>query len=331
MIPHSKPTVGRREAQAASRVIESGRLAQGREVAAFEAECAALVCRGHAVALNSGTAALHVALIGMGVGARDPVALPSYACAALAQAVAWQHATPVLCDIDGDFNLDPARTPDAVVAVIAAHLFGAKADLPDNPRLIEDLAQSFGGNTGTASLVAITSFYATKMMTTGEGGMLLTDDQGLAELARDLRDYDNRDDFRVRYAYKMTDFQAAMGRVQLAQLPGFIARRTEIAEAYHIGFEGLPLTRPRMTDSVHFRYVVGTAYRDQLIQWLNDRGIGAARPVYRPGHHTLGGTCPRSEEAHQNNVSIPIYPALTTAEVEFVVESVVRFFEDVAG
>ncbi len=214
MIPHSKPAVGEEEAQAMARVLASGQLAQGREVADFEAACAGFLGRRYAVATNSGTAALHLALQAIGVRPEDRVVIPSYACAALAQATAWQGAHPVLCDIDDDFNLDPATLPTGIRAVVVPHLFGARATLPNHPMIVEDLAQSFGGTGGRETTVAITSFYATKLLTTGEGGMLFTDDEGLAELARDRRDYDNRDDFQIRYAYKMTEFQAAMGRVQ---------------------------------------------------------------------------------------------------------------------
>jgi perosamine synthetase len=327
MIPHSKPTVGDEESQAMARVLASGQLAQGREVTAFEEECAAFLGRRYAVAVNSGTAALHLALLAIGLEAEDHVAIPSYACAALTQAIAWQHAHPVLCDVDQDFNLDPATVPSGARAVVVPHLFGATAALPDHPKVVEDLAQSFGGTTGRDSAVAITSFYATKLLTTGEGGMLFTDDEGLAQLARDRRDYDNRDDFQVRYAYKMTEFQAAMGRVQLKRLPDFLARRREIAERYHEAFRDLPLVLPRRTDHIYFRYVVATPERSALTQWLREHGVGAGRPVHRPAHQTLGGTCTRSEQAHQFNASIPIYPALTTIKVDNVVECVVRFFD----
>lgn len=327
MIPHSKPAVGRAESDAMARVIQRGQLAQGREVAAFESECAAFLHRGHAVAVNSGTAALHLALRALGVKEDDDVALPSYACAALAQAVAWQRARPLLCDVDDDFNLDSATVPAAVRAVVAPHLFGATAVLPDHPRVVEDIAQSFGGATGRATAVAIGSFYATKLLTTGEGGMLFTDDPALAEQARDWRDYDNRDDFEVRYAYKMTEFQAAMGRVQLTRLPAFLARRREIAGQYHDAFRGLPVKRPREGGHIYFRYVISTPEAPALMQWLRDRGVGASRPVHRPAHHGLGEHQARSEQAHNFNVSIPIYPALSPAEVEIVIESVVQFFE----
>jgi perosamine synthetase len=326
MIPHSRPTIIGEEAEAMARVLASGQLAQGREVEAFEHECATRLGRKHGVAVNSGTAALHLALLVLGAGEGDTVALPSYACASLAQAVAWQGANSLLGDVDDHFNLDAATIPDDVTAVIVTHLFGATATLPKHPKVVEDLAQSFGGDTGRGSAVAITSFYATKVLTTGEGGMLFTDDDGLAEMARDRRDYDNRDDFQIRYAYKMTEFQAAMGRVQLRHLPSFLSRRREIAERYHESFGGLPLILPRKERHIYFRYVVSVPEATDLIDWLRAREIGAARPVHRPAHHTLGGAFQGSEQAHRQNVSLPIYPGMTEEEVSRVVECVVQFF-----
>lgn len=326
-IPHSRPTIGPAEITAVQRVLESGAIAQGREVAAFEEECAAMVGRRHGVAVNSGTAALHLALVGMGVSSGDTIAIPSYACAALAQAVSWQGATSVLCDSGDNFNLDPDRVPDSVMGVIVPHLFGATARLPRHPSVVEDLAHAIGGPAGNASILAIASFYATKMMTTGEGGMLFTDDEGLAALARDLRDYDNRDDFQIRRAYKMTDFQAAMGRVQVKRLPEFIERRTALARHYHEGLDGLPVVRPRLVDNVHFRYVITSPQRDALESWLRERGIGACRPVYKPAHQTLGGDCPVAQRVHETGLSLPIYPELTTAEASFVIKSIIEFFE----
>ncbi len=327
MIAHSKPTVGDEEGAAVARVVASGHLAQGKEVAAFEEECAAFLGRRHAIAVNSGTAALHLALVGLNVRPEDSVAIPSYACASLAQAVSWQHAHPVLCDIDSQHNLDPAMVPASVRAVVVPHMFGATAALPDHPRVVEDLAQSFGGETGRATLIAMTSFYATKLMTTGEGGMVFTDDSSLADFIRDRRDYDNRGDFQIRYAYKMTDFQAALGRVQLRRLPEFLERRRAIAGRYHTAFQNTPLVLPAPGGAVYFRYVVSTPEGPALMEWLNQRGIGAGRPVHHPAHHTLGGCFPRSEQAHQHHVSIPIYPAMTDAEVALVVESIEQFFE----
>lgn len=327
MIPHSKPCLGEEEIEAVSRVIRSGMLAQGPEVDAFEAECAAFVGRKCAVAVSSGSAALHLALIALGVGPGDRVGMPSYVCAALAQATRWQRALPVLADIGDDYNLREDQDLGDCNALIVPHLFGKKAGLPDHPLVIEDVAQSLGGATGRASALAIASFYSTKMIATGEGGMVLTDDSSLADIVRDRRDYDNRDHFSVRYAYKMTDLQAALGRAQLHRLPQFIARRRALAAQYLDAFEGLPLRMPNPADHVFFRFVVATPQRDALAAHLAARGVDAKRPVYCPLHHYFGSDCPAAERAHRECLSIPLYPALGNAEAAHVIESVLRFFD----
>lgn len=327
MIPHSRPTLGQEEAEAAARVVASGHVAQGSEVEAFEQECAALVGRRHGVAVNSGAAALHLALLVCGVSDGQTVAMPSYACAALPQAAAWCRASIRLCDSGQDGNLDTATVPE-VDAVVVPHLFGAAADIdPGWPCAIEDIAQSIGGLTGRTGRVAVASFYATKLLTTGMGGMLLTDDAALVEHARDLRDYDNRNVWRTRHAYALNDIAAAIGRVQLRRLPGFVARRRELAARYTDALSGLPLSLPSGDDHVYFRYVVRLEARDALEAHLNARGIEAKRPVYRPAHHDLGGAFPGADALHAEALSLPLYPTLTDAEADAVLAAVRDFFD----
>lgn len=326
MIAHSAVCIGEGERAAVDRVLRSGRLAQGPEVEAFEAECAAFLGRRHAVAVGSGTAALHLALLAMGTKPGDGVAIPSYACAALATAVRLANVRPIVCDIGADYGIDGAAIPHDARAVIATHLFGAPAALPRHPNTIEDIAQIFGGAAGRGTPVAVASFYATKLMTTGEGGMAFTDDDGIADFLRDRRDYDNRDDGTQRFAYKMTEMQAAMGRVQLTRLPGFIARRRAIAARYDEAFSALPFALPAGADHIYFRYVVQTDRRDALQDHLDAAGIEAKRPVYAPAHHTLGGACPRAEAAHRTALSLPVHPALDEDAVGRVIDSVQAFF-----
>lgn len=327
MIPHSKPVMGEEEVEAAARVLRSGCLAQGPEVDALEVECAALVGRRYAVAVNSGSAALHLALIALGVTPGDAVGMPAYVCAALLQAARWQGARPVLGDVDRHGNLRADADLSACRAVMAPHLFGKRVALPKHGAVIEDVAQSLGGSTGREGVAAIGSFYATKLVAAGEGGILLTDDADLAACARDRRDYDNREVDAVRYAYKLTDVQAAVARVQLRRLPGFLARRREIAAAYAEAFHGLPLELPDPADHVFFRYVIATDRRDALEAHLHAQGVDAKRPVFRPLHHYIGGDYPGADRAHREFLSIPIYPALTDAEQAHVIESMRRFFE----
>ncbi len=334
-VRHSAPLLGSEEQAAAARVLASGRIAQGPEVEAFEGECAEAVGRRHAVATNTGTSALHLALAVLGVEEDSLVGVPSYACSALTTAVRLQRATAYLGDIDGDYNLDGGTLPDRAAFAILPHLFGKRASIPRTGIVVEDIAQSMGGGTGRATAAAITSFYATKLMTTGEGGMLFTDDEGVADAARDLRETDKHDDFTLRFNYKMTDLQAAIGREQLKRLPSFLARRREIAEQYTEAFSGLPLRLPTPNDHVYYRYVVACEQRDALEKHLGSMGVEAKRPVHRPAHRGLdenapgltGGPCPRSDQAHRECLSIPLYPALDAEEIDFVIGSTVSFFE----
>lgn len=326
MIPHSKPFLGIEEQEAAARVLASGHIAEGEETAAFERECAAFCGRRYGIAVSSGTAALHLALGALGVGTGDSVAMPSYVCAALLTAVRLQGAAAILCDVDDHLGIDPSAVPARCAAAIVAHLFGARARIPRHEAVVEDIAQRFDGTTGRTARIAVTSFYATKLMTTGEGGMVLTDDEGIAAHVRDRRSYDNRDDFVARYPYKMTDLQAAIGRVQLRRLPAFLERRRRIAAAYNEAFADLPLRLPDLSDHACFRYVVATPRRAALEAHLKKCGIEAKRPVYRPAHHYLGGVYPNAERAHEEILSLPLYPALIDAEIGHVIESVRRFF-----
>jgi dTDP-4-amino-4,6-dideoxygalactose transaminase len=336
-VPHSRPAIGEEEIEAVSNVMRSGKLAQGPEVEAFEQECADCVGRRYAVALSSGTAALHLTLAGLGVDSEGHVAVPDYACAALITATDMARATSHLCDVGRDYLMPADAPPPECDAAIAVHLFGATCALPSSLPVIEDIAQSIGGKTGNGSIAAVASFYATKLLTTGEGGMVLTDDEGLAEFARDHRDYDNRDDLQRRFPYKMTDIQAAMGRVQLRKLPGFLERRRAIAEDYTHGLHGLPLRFPPSENHIFFRYVVGTDRRSELERYLQSQSIEAKRPVYMPSHHyvsdepasprlAMQGSYPGAEQAHNEALSIPIHPEMVEHEIEWVIESINRFF-----
>lgn len=331
MIPHSRPTIGDEEVAAAERVLRSGHLAQGREVEALEAECASFVSRKYGVAVNSGTAALHLALAALEFGPGRTAAVPAYACASLLHAVHLSGASVELTDVGEDANLDRACLNGRHHGGIVAHLFGAPAAIPGTHPFIEDIAQSLGGDTGRATPIAVASFYATKLMTTGEGGMLLTDDPTIAEFARDRRDYDNRDDFVTRYPYKMTDLQAAIGREQLRKLPRFVERRREIAASYREALKETPVTLPGGDAHVYFRFVLRTPERDAAIGRLAERGVEAKRPVHRPLHHVfvakppdfvhLNAAYPNADLWHETALSLPIYPALTDAETQRVIDA----------
>lgn len=339
-IPHSKPTLGTEEQAAVTRVLASGQIAQGPEVEKFEQEFAAHFGFANAVATNSGTAALHLALIGMGVGGGDEVIVPVYVCTALLNAVHFVGAKPVLADVDprsGNLDVESAKAlvnPDTR-AIIVPHMFGLPVDLKPLSGLgvpiIEDCAQSIGAVSrqspvGVTGEVSIFSFFATKMLATGEGGMLVCRSTDVADRLRDLRSYDERPDYRTRFNYKLTDVLAALGRCQLARLDSMISRRRAIASFYNDSLHdtGL-LLPPESSDRIYFRYTIGVENR--LSDWLSQMqgyGIGCARPVHRLLSSHLGqedSLFPGGSLAFKHLMSIPIYPSLTDADMERVVLS----------
>jgi dTDP-4-amino-4,6-dideoxygalactose transaminase len=335
IIPHSRPSVDEVEMRALKNVLTSGQLAQGPEVNGFEDELGSFHGLPPGVATSSGTAALHLALLSLGVGQGDEVLLPSYVCSAPLHAVYHSGATPVLVDVDPTTgNMDPddlkRRLTPKSKAIIAVHLFGLSADIDEILALglpvIEDCAQSLGANLegkmlGTVGAISICSFYATKLITTGEGGMLLSRDPGLLAKARDLRDYDKKENFTTRFNYKMTDLQAALGRSQLEKLKRFLGQSEELASVYSEQLATLPCTLPpSQKGRIYYRYVV-SLQRDVsgLVKKLLNMGMEVARPVYRPLHRyfNLKGY-PGAEMAWKSYLSLPIHPSLTSQDVHRV-------------
>jgi dTDP-4-amino-4,6-dideoxygalactose transaminase len=344
IIPHSRPTLGPDEAKAVVAVIESGYIAEGQNVKNFEQAVANFLGAEHAMSTNSGTAALHLTLLAMGIGSGDEVIIPSYVCSALLNAVNYTGATAILADIDPDtFNLDVAdierRLNPATKAIIVPHLFGLPADMKSllglGVPIVEDCAQSIGAvddqrPVGLSGVAGICSFYATKVITTGEGGMVATNSRDIAVRIRDLKTYDQRRDYKIRFNYKMNDIQAALGIVQLKKLGSIIRRRRKIAERYNRAFNSCRLKLPP-TDCGHiyFRYVLGLKMDARpWIQELARMGIIADRPIHLPLHHSLKlAGYPATETAWQQSLSIPIYPTLTDAEISRVIESVTGCYE----
>jgi dTDP-4-amino-4,6-dideoxygalactose transaminase len=336
-IPHSRPTLGAEEARAAARVVASGQLAEGPQAAQLEAEAAAFLGRPHAIAVSSGTAALHLVLAAMGIGAGDEVIVPSFVCSALLNAVNYTGATAVPADIDAaTLNLDAQdaarRLTRRTRAVILPHMFGLPADLDRFLELgvpiIEDCAQSIGSvhrlkPLGSRGRAAVFSFYATKVLSAGEGGLVATSDRLLAERVRDLKTYDRRDDYRVRFNYKLTDIQAAVARVQLGRLEGFLRRRREIADRFRSAFQSLPVRLPpACAGHIYFRFVVDMGTDSApAIRRAAQHGIGCERPVHTPLHRLLRlPGFPQTEDAWRHCISIPIYPSLSQAETEKIIQ-----------
>jgi perosamine synthetase len=323
------------DAERVARAVRSGQLAQGPEVAAFERELAERLGVEAVAVVSSGSAALELGLRALGVGAGDEVIIPTYVCDALHHAVTRCGARPVLADADpGTLSLAPddakRRLGPRTRALIAPHAFGLAVDLEPLRALgvpiVEDCAQTLGVRlegrpVGSLGRLAVCSFYATKLLTTGEGGAV-AGPAPLVARVRDARDYDERDDLAPRFNYKLTDLQAALGRGQLARLDEFIARRRAIATRYRTRLAGLDCGLPADAGDrhVYHRFVV-TVDRPlgALIADLEARGVGARRPVFRPLHRALGlGGYPEAERLWARALSLPCYPTLTDAEVSAV-------------
>lgn len=340
MIPHSRPTLGKEEAEAVSAVVSSGHIAQGPKVKEFEEKLAEFFGVKGAVATSSGTSALHLGLLAIGVEKEDEVILPSYVCTAPLNAVYHSGAKPSVCDIELEsFNLSAdgmlsAKTENSK-AVIVPHMFGNVADIEGIESsalpVIEDCAQAIGAvygkkKAGSLGKLSICSFYANKMMASGEGGCLLSDDEDILRFASDRRDYDERDTYKVRYNYKMSDLEAAVGIIQLDKLPGFIASRRAIAEKYNKAFKDLPIILPASEfDHIYYRYVVrAEGDVSKVIRLLRESGVTACRPVFRPLNRCLDMRSGfiNTEQAYSQAISIPIYPSLTEEEQDRVIEAV---------
>ena len=343
-IPHSRPSLTPQETEAVASVMASGHIAQGPVTENFEQAFTKRIGRSEAVCTASGTAALHLVLLAMSIGPGDEVLIPSYVCTALLNAVLYVGAEAVITDIDPTTgNMDPVdagrRLTPRTRAIIVPHMFGCPANLNAllalGPPVIEDCAQAVGATydhrpVGSFGHAAVFSFYATKVMTTGEGGMVVADASDLTDRIRDLRDYDKRRSHRLRYNYKMTDIQAAMGLVQLSRLDEFIRRRRALAGDYRAALKGRELELP-VADEGHifYRFIMGIP-GDQA-DWIRQmalRGITCARPVDPPLDILLDrNDCPNAREAWRHHLSVPIYPSLTTTEREWIIESILSHLE----
>jgi dTDP-4-amino-4,6-dideoxygalactose transaminase len=341
LVPHSRPTIDESEILAVSGVLRSGNIAQGEMVGKFEQELARYIGVKGGVATASGTTALHLALLALNITDKDTVALPSYVCTAVLNAVHYTGATPLLIDIHPDtFNIDvydlkkklTARTK----AVLVPHAFGLPADMDEIMALglpvIEDCAQSIGAAynnkmAGSFGDISVFSFYATKMMTTGEGGMVVSNSEELLEKVRDLRDYCDRENYKIRYNYKMTDMQASMGISQLKRLNQFIKIRQIIAQKYDAEFKNycdLPINVSNKRSHLYYRYIIKPhSESGSFLKLSKEKGINCERPVFKPLHRYLNiSGFSNTDAVWEKAVSVPIYPTLTEEEINKIIECV---------
>lgn len=347
MIQLSEPRIGTDEVDAVVEVMRSGMLAQGPQVASFEEEFTEVVDGAECVAVNSGTSALHIGLLAAGIGPGDEVIVPSFTFAATANAVALTGATPIFADIDPKtFNLCPSAAADAVTsrtaAIMPVHLYGQPANMAEFAQLTsskglllaEDAAQahlaSWSGRAVGSFGLGMFSFYPTKNMTSGEGGMITTMDSAVARRARLLRNqgmevrYQNE---LVGFNCRMTDIHAAIGRVQLRSLRAWTERRREIAHTYDQSLVGVATPKcDERAMHVYHQYTIRTDRRDELAEHLTARGVGHGvyypTPVHRLPSFGLEIKLEQTELAAAEALSIPVHPALSDDQVGAVIEAV---------
>jgi perosamine synthetase len=350
VIPIARPDVGADEIEAVSAVIASGMLAQGRKVKELEARWAAFCGVRHAVATSNGTTALMAIFAGLGLRAGDEVITVAHTFAATANAILFTGATPVFVDIEPDTYLMDARQVEAAVtartrAIVPVHLFGMVADMDPilaiarthRLAVVEDACQAhgatYGGRRAGSFGPAAFSLYATKNMTTAEGGLVTTDDDDLADWIRVYRNQGMRARYQFEmlgFNFRMTDLSAAMGLVQLDKLERNSWRRAEIAARYDEAFADLPVRTPSIPDGrthVFHQYVidVGPA-RDAILADLHEHGVGAdvyyPIPVHRQPYileRGIQADLPATDAAAARSLALPMFPGLTPDEQATVV------------
>lgn len=358
MIHMAKPQMGAEEKQAVLEVMDSGIIAQGPRVKAFEEAFAAMCGVKHAIATSSGTTALHLAMLAHGIGEGDEVITSAFTFIASSNSTLFTGAKPVFVDIDRrTFNLDPSKIEAAITkqtkAILPVHLYGLSCDMDRIMQIagqhglvvIEDACQSHGaeykgkkvGSFGTGTF----SLYPTKNMTSGEGGMITTDDPDIDEKCRILRQHGMRVRYyhdELGYNFRMTDLHAAIGLAQLGKLERFNAQRQVNAKFLSDNLMGV--RTPYIPDGqshVFHQYTVRVpgGKRDALRTYLNEHGVGSEVyypvPIHKQTFYVndLGynDSLPETEHATEEVLSLPVHPALTPSDLETIVSTVNEFME----
>ncbi|MCD6446311.1 DegT/DnrJ/EryC1/StrS family aminotransferase [Candidatus Bathyarchaeota archaeon] len=363
MIPIAKPLINEEEINAVVEVLKSGMLASGKEVKEFEKEFAQYLGVKHAIAVANGTAALDIALKVLKINAGDEVITTPFTFIASANAILFQGARPVFADIDPKtYNLDPNDVLEKITnktkAIVVVHLYGHPADMKAFKEiaedyklyLVEDCAQAHGAEfegqkVGTFGDIAAFSFYSTKNMTTGEGGMVITNDDELARRAYLIRNHGQAEKYlhvELGYNLRMTNIAAAIGRVQLKKLDKWNKKRIENAKLLSEGIGKINGLIPPCVDNrvkhVFHQYVIRVEdnfplSRDELIVKLREKGIETAVHYPMPVHHQplyqkLGypkDICPNAIEASKKVLSLPVHPAVSKEEITYIINTLKEF------
>ncbi|MFQ5800150.1 MAG: DegT/DnrJ/EryC1/StrS family aminotransferase [Candidatus Hydrothermarchaeales archaeon] len=359
MIPIASPQIGEEEKRAVEEVLESGIIAQGPKVREFEERFASYVGTRYGVTTSSGTTALHLALLACNIGKDDEVITTPFSFIATANSVLYCGARPVFVDIDEKtFNIDPKGVQERITkktkAVLAVHLYGQSCEMDalleicrDNGlKLIEDACQAHGATykgkkVGGFGDAGVFSFYPTKNMTTGEGGMITTDNPEVAEKARLLREHGSKVRYHhevLGYNYRMTDIAAAIGLVQLKKLDTFNMKRIENAKKLTEAVEGLhgltpPYVMPEVEHVFH-QYTIKVTKdfhiaRDEVAKRLNEKGVGTViyypipihkQPLYQGKQNNINAAEAMAGEV----LSLPVHHGLSNEDLEHVCKSILE-------
>ena len=372
-LPYALPDIGEEEIAEVVQTLRSGWITTGPKTKEFERRMGDYLGVKHAIAVNSCTAALHVALAAIGVGRGDEVITSPLTFCATANAVVHLGGRPVFADIGDDLNIDPVEIERHITsrtkAIIPVHHSGQPCRMDEilacarayNLPIIEDAAHAIGAvyhgrMVGTIGDVTAFSFYATKNMTTAEGGMIATDNDDLAEQMRLLSLHGISKDAWNRYSekgkwyyeienagwkYNMTDIQAALGIPQIKKLDRFIEIRRRHADLYNNSLKGIngvitPFEDPRAKHIYHLYPLLLDEYnRDRFIENMNDNGIGCSVhfiPLHlHPYYRSMGfkkGDYPNAEWVYEREVSLPLYPKMTIEDVNYVINGVEGLLEE---
>ncbi len=376
-VPFHRPSIGQEEIEEVVRTLQSGWLTTGPRTAQFEEEFRTLVGAPYSLAVNSCTAGLHLALAALNIGpGMEVITTPLTFCATV-NVILHVGATPVLADVAADGNIDPKSIADRITdrtrAIMPVHLAGLPCDMDaiwDLARrhglmVIEDAAHaagsryrgySIGGvSPDNRSNAAVFSFYATKNMTTGEGGMVTTNDEALADSLKNLclhgisknawNRYSDKGNWyyevlRPGFKFNLSDIQSSIGIHQLRKLESFIAARTRIVQAYNRAFADMEELEipPDKTDCRHAWHLYMLRLntdkldinRDQFIVELRQRGVGTSvhfipiplHPFFAPFANRPENQCPKAIALYHRLISLPLFPGMTDAQTEYVVEAV---------
>lgn len=355
-VPIAKPIIGEEEIENVVEVLKSGMIAQGPKVMEFEEKFANWIGAKYGIATNSGTSALHVALLACGIGEGDEVITTPFTFIASGNAIVYTGATPVFADIDLDtYTINPDKIEDLITdktkAILPVQLYGQAADMDKireiaekhDLKIIEDAAQAHGAEyngekVGTLGDMACFSFYPTKNMTTSEGGMITTNDEELAKKAQMFRAHGASERYHhdeIGYNFRMTDIAAAIGLAQLKVIDEFNNKRISNANYLNEQLKDVEgIATPKSPDNykhVYHQYtiLVEKGNRDDWVEFLTNNGIGTGIhypiPLYnQPIYKKLGieGDCPLAEKAADNVISLPVHPSLTKEDLDLVVDAV---------